>query len=550
MLGSERDDNLADAVADILVLVDADGIVLYINPAGAELLGHPREMLPGRSVFEVVHPDDLDYARTNFAAIRMVRGVHGPIRVRVLTASGEWRTLEMLGSDATSDLGGVVISCRDITDSLREASVEGFDLERLRRLVDASGDLVLLLGRDDTIQYANAAVGPLLGYRPSDVIGRSWLDLVHPDDLHRLADERTLVRTEPGATMRAELRLRKASLGWRRVEVDVVNERDNPAIEGIVVTARDVTLLRRAQERLARALATAEVGVLELDVEGRISEANEVLLRLTESDATELLGRLLWDCFEDADQPPIKAAVEWLLSGEDVATGIEGRWHTHGAEPHWMLCRLTANRDTEQNLVDLTCFLTDISRRKQQEANLRELNEELARYATHDALTDLPNRFLFNDHLTRALGRSQRAGTQMAVLFCDLDWFKEVNDTLGHAAGDDVLVAAADRLRANLRPTDVLARLGGDEFAVLADQLPSTNDVIALANRMVQALGEPIAVAGTKVQIGLSVGIALSKPESTPTSLLQEADRAVYEAKARGRGRYAFPPPPGSAAAQ
>ncbi len=543
MLGFDRYDKLADAVTDVLALVDRDGVVAYINPAGADMLGHPREVLPGHSVFEVVHPDDLLYARTNLDAIAQLAGSHGPIRLRVTTATGDWRTVELMGSNALDDaeLAGIVISGRDITEDLAKRNVDSFDTGRLRRLIDSSGDLLLLLGRDDAIEFVNAAVTPMLGYTPGEVIGRTWLDLVVDEDLEALAEDRIVVRSTPGAAMHSELRLLRADGGTCRVEVHVVNERDNPAIEGIVVTARDVSALRRTQERLAAALAATEVGVLELDDDGCITAANDVLLALVGDDATGLVGQRLELCFAPEDRTAVRAAVEWLATGDESATALEGRWGSE-AEHRWVTCRLSAARDADGRILDLTCFVTDITRRKEQEASLRQLNEELARYATHDALTDLPNRFLFSDHLDRAIARVQRSGSQVAVLFCDLDWFKEVNDTLGHSAGDEVLVAASQRLRTHLRPSDVLARFGGDEFAVLADELPSTTEVIALANRLVQAMAEPIPVAGTTVQLGLSVGVALSTPTSTPTTLLQEADRAVYEAKGKGRGRYAFAP--------
>lgn len=543
MAGADRYDKLADAVSDILLLVDADGVVQYVNPAGALLLGISREEIKGRSIFEPVHPDDLLYARDNFAAMAAGTAPPGTIRLRVITASGDWRTLEMMGANKLDDneLRGIVISCRDITDQIRPSNVTAFDADRLRRLIDASGDLVLLLGRDDAIEFVNATVQPMLGYDPADVLGKPWLDLVLPEDLERLSNDRTELRATPGATMHAEIRLRRSDGGATPVEVHVTNERDNPFIEGMVVTARDVTLLRHAQARLTSALATAQVGVLELDTNGRILTANHVLSTLMDADEQDLGGRELASCFHEDDQTAIRAAVEWLAGGHETATGVEGRWQSStDTAPRWVLCNLSAAHDEDGAMRDLTCFLTDITRRKEQEANLRQLNEELARYATHDALTDLANRFLFNDHLDRALGRAKRTGGQVAVLFCDLDWFKEVNDTHGHAAGDEVLVITADRLRSNLRPSDVLARFGGDEFAVLADDLPSTTEVIALANRLVQAMAEPIPIAGTTVQLGLSVGIAFSTPESTPTTLLQEADQAVYEAKARGRGRYAF----------
>jgi len=158
--------------------------------------------------------------------------------------------------------------------------------------------------------------------------------------------------------------------------------------------------------------------------------------------------------------------------------------------------------------------------------------------ALHDALTGLPNRALFLDRLEHALARAIRGGSEVAVLFLDLDRFKTVNDSLGHAAGDELLCAVSRRIVGCMRAADTAARLGGDEFAVLLEDLDSTHEAVRVAERIIAALEEPIGVADREVFVGASIGIATGAYGAA--DLLRHADVAMYRAKALGKGRYAM----------
>jgi diguanylate cyclase (GGDEF)-like protein len=169
----------------------------------------------------------------------------------------------------------------------------------------------------------------------------------------------------------------------------------------------------------------------------------------------------------------------------------------------------------------------------------REQIDELARQAFHDPLTDLPNRTLFADRLEHALARIRRREQAIAVLLLDLDGFKEINDSLGHEAGDQLLLAVAQRLRACLRPADTVARHGGDEFTILLEEIQSLREVTRVAERIADSLRTPFVLDGHEAQITTSIGIALNGPgESGPEQLLRNADSAMYAAKRAGKARY------------
>lgn len=174
---------------------------------------------------------------------------------------------------------------------------------------------------------------------------------------------------------------------------------------------------------------------------------------------------------------------------------------------------------------------------------LREANDRLAYLATHDVLTGLPNRAFFHERLTRALEQSSESprGASVALLSVDLDFFKLVNDTLGHPAGDELLIAVAGRLTASVRSVDTIARFGGDEFAMLVHGDATSATAQAVADRLITALRAPFLIAGREIKIGASVGISLGvRGETAPDELLREADVALYQAKAAGRGQTSF----------
>jgi len=180
----------------------------------------------------------------------------------------------------------------------------------------------------------------------------------------------------------------------------------------------------------------------------------------------------------------------------------------------------------------------DVAQRCLVEAQLREREKELQHIAFHDSLTGLANRLLFYDRVRHAAATHARDDRTFAVLFIDLDGFKQINDELGHDAGDAVLRMTADRLRALLREGDTVARFGGDEFAVLVEQLHKPEDARSTAKRVVAQLQNPVAIGNLQVKVTASVGIASHRSGADVSDLVRDADIAMYAAKARGKSCY------------
>lgn len=195
---------------------------------------------------------------------------------------------------------------------------------------------------------------------------------------------------------------------------------------------------------------------------------------------------------------------------------------------------ITAIYDESGNPVNYVGISTDINR-------MQHAQSDLERLAHHDGLTDLPNRLLLLSRLEHAIERIHRQGGKGAILFLDLDRFKQVNDTLGHKAGDELLQAVSSRLKGGIREMDMLARLGGDEFVILLEEIYEAESAATVAREIIAGLQMPFKLCGTTVQIGCSIGIAIFPQDGIDAAqLIERADHALYAAKHAGRGMFKF----------
>ena len=245
------------------------------------------------------------------------------------------------------------------------------------------------------------------------------------------------------------------------------------------------------------------------------------------------------------DQPQAKAALKRFVDGKTVTYSSEYRMHCKDGSWKWILDRgMVVSRDADGKPLRMIGTHTDITEKKKDE-------ELVWRQANYDALTGLPNRRLFRDRLQEKLKKARRTGRPVALLFIDLDRFKEVNDSLGHASGDLLLKQAARRISACLREADTTARLGGDEFIVMVSDLTDTRHVERVVQAIVRALAKPFDLDGETATVTASVGIAFYPDDATDgDSLIKSADEAMYAAKLRGRNCYSYFAAPKLASAQ
>ena len=397
-----------------MTITDMDLRFLRVNEAMCRLTGRTEAELLTLGVADITHPDD--QALRDRQVGRLVDGgtEHYAIEKRYIRPDGTTRWARVNVSMIRDANGAPVVLVGQIED-IEAARKAEEDLRAVQRrfqaLVEHSSDIITVFDDTGTILFASPSADRILGYPEGTQLGRSVFELLHPEDVGQAQISLRGSAIEAGAAIAVQLRVRHADGTWRDVETVATNLLDDPDVAGIVMNSRDVT------ER--------------------------------EQAAAEITFR-----------------------------------------------------------------------------------------AFHDLLTGLPNRALLLDRLSHALHRAKRSGDLVAVLYLDLDRFKLVNDSLGHAAGDELLAEVARRLTRAVRPGDTVGRIGGDEFVVVAESVEGVGGARTVAERISGALAAPVLLSsGDEIVVTTSVGIAVST-HHRPDELLQEADTALYRAKEAGRDQY------------
>ena len=444
-------------------------------------------------------------------------GVHGLfITAMSVTAIVNWRLNESLLRDTAEQK-------EKLSEAQAVARLGSWEWDLTSGEVTWSDELYRIFGVDPS------------DFRPSF---EAILALVHPEDREPVRQAVEAARAE-GVPYVVDCRvvLGDGSERWINARGAVTASADGQPL-GMAGTAQEITDRKRAEAQLSETLsllgATLEStadGILVVDQHGHIASFNRRFVEL---------WRLPDSILEAGDDDEALAyVVAQLRHPEKFLEKVRELYSQPEAESHDMIDfkdgRVFERSSKPQRVGGVTVgrvwSFRDVTDRKRLERELKHL-------AFHDSLTDLANQALFRDRVEHALSRTARHPEHMAVLFLDLDNFKTVNDSLGHAAGDELLVAVAHRLRGCLRVPDTAARLGGDEFAVLVEDLTSPADATALAERLIGSLQQPFIVGGVEVFVGASVGIAHNRDELDAGQLLRNADIAMYTAKRLGKGRY------------
>lgn len=410
-------------------------------------------------------------------------------------------------------------------------------LRKLSLVVEQAIDSVFITDPEGRIEYVNPAFEGLTGYRSDEVLGRTPALLRsgnHGADYYK----RLWETVKRGEIFRGTIVNRRKDGGLfyeEKVIAPLKNEQGR--ITHFVSTGRDVTPRIKAEEARARLAAILEatpdlVAILEPDGRLRyVNGAGRKLLGLRDEENVErhtlrdIFPESIVRQFEDHIFPAVERDGAW--SGEILLPMANG---TEIPLSQVVL----AHHDAEGRIEYLSTIGRDLSERKRFEA-------ELHHRATHDQLTNLPNRLFLLDRFGSALDHAQRHGRYVAVLFLDMDNFKRVNDSLGHAAGDQLLQHVAQRLSGCLRSTDIVARHGGDEFAIMVADLAKVEDILIVLKKIRAAFDGPVLVEGQEVYATFSIGIACYPHDGSGVGeLLRHADTAMYAAKAAGSNQYRF----------
>jgi diguanylate cyclase (GGDEF)-like protein/PAS domain S-box-containing protein len=525
-----------------------DGRIVFWNRGAAELYGWSSEEAMGQVAQRLLNsrfPVPLEHIRQ----IVLERGrwsgelVHQTKDGRCIVVASQWQ----LARDAGGEPWAVVEVNNDITgrvaaeESLRESEL------RFRQVAEALPEVVWLTewsdseeadGRRFQVLYASSLFERIWGHPVAALYADPllWLRSIHPDDRDRVV---SLVFAEDGGLeMDCEYRIMRADGAVRVIHAQTLPIRTHGVADHRCVSImEDVTERRQAEYRLRQAAAVYECtaeGVMITDAEARLVAVNRAFSGITGYGEAEVLGRNPRILGSGRHPPEFYRAMWEQVEGEGHWQGeIWNRRKSGEVYPEWLT--ISRVRDDQGRVLNYVGVFSDISLIKRSEEQLRYL-------AHYDPLTDLPNRLLLLSRMDHALSVVAREGGRGAVLFLDLDRFKNINDSYGHPLGDDLLVSVARTLRSRIRDEDTLARLGGDEFVVLMESLQHPEDAAELAQDLLRRLAAPCKLAnGSEVCLTGSIGISLFPDDAArSTELLQHADAAMYQAKENGRNTFQF----------
>jgi diguanylate cyclase (GGDEF)-like protein/PAS domain S-box-containing protein len=393
---------------------------------------------------------------------------------------------------------------------------------RFRALVENSADIIMVLDENHEMQFISPAGPRLLGFNEETLIGQKLDSLVnrpHQDTTNQL------VINANGRMAEVQMTCRDGSHRW--FEMSVANMISESEIQGFVVTASEISAQKQAQLELRRSEARFR-SLVQHDADGIISwisPSASTVLGVEPATATE---HPFISFAHPQDRDDFAALVARMAMTDSLPQSSELRVK-HTTEGFKTLEVTITNLLADPSLEGIVVNAHDVTERKRLEYSLRH-------QALHDDLTGIPNRVLFRDRMEQALARRDDA---LAVLVIDLDDFKTVNDGLGHSTGDELLKVLSFRLQQFLRAGDTAARLGGDEFAVLLAGDLERSEVMAISQRLLRSIEEPVEVQGREIVLHASIGVAYAADmeNATPDTLLRSADLAMYGAKNRGKSR-------------
>ena len=523
-----------DVALDLLCIADLDGHFLKLNTAWEQALGYSCEQLQRGRFLDFVHPEDLPHTHAQIARLAQGECVINFVN-RYRCPDGQYRWLEWHSAPSPSG-ERVYAAARDITEQrAHEQALKAWD-HLLGYIIQHDPNAIAV--HDKELRYIYVSERYLQDYKveQTQLIGYRHYE-VFPDipqkwrEVHRRALAGEVLRCEEDRFERADGRVE-----WTRWECRPWFDQ-HQQIGGIILYTEVITERKQAEMALrqaARVFESTRDGVLITDLDGQMVAVNRAYTEITGYAEHESLGQkpnilksqrhapsfytLLWQCLQTQGH--------W--QGE-----IWNRRKNGELYPQWLTISTVYNE--AQQPTHYVGVFTDISQLKQSEARL----EHMAHY---DPLTNLPNRVLVQSRLQHAIEQAKREKQQLAVLFIDLDRFKNVNDSLGHPTGDALLVAITQRISARLREADTLARLGGDEFLLLMEGVPHGRDAARVAQLILDLLEKPFLLHEQyEIYVGASIGISLYPDDAhSVTHLIQHADAAMYQAKAQGRNTYRF----------
>ena len=526
---------LFDNAVDGIFIADKNGKYLDVNLSGCRMLGYARDELVGKHIVDLIPEQDrerlaesrtfllqnADHSQTAEWTLKSRQGEYLPVELSTrILPDGRWMAM-----------------VRDISERKRiQAELERYAAE-VRDLYENAPCGYHSLDADGMFIRINKTELDWLGYAADELIGKKHVTDLLTEQSRQQFRENFPAFLKTGRLRDLELQMVRKDGSILPVLVSATAAFDE---QGRLLHSRtslfDISALAEAQKKLRQAATVFEHtsdAIIITDGDGIIVAVNKAFTRITGYQPEDVIGknpRLLQSGRQDGD---FYRALWRALEQSGTWQGeIWDRKKFGEIFPAWET--ITAVRDASGKITDYVSVFSDIT-------TIKATEEKLVRLAYHDALTGLPNRLLFNDRMAQALAHAKRHGKRAALMLLDLDRFKLINDTLGHAAGDQLLQIVSARLKQTIREEDTVARLGGDEFAVILNEVADTDSVGLLAQKLTRLISQPLQLDNHVLTVSTSIGIGIYPDDAdNPAALSKAADLALYGAKDKGRNAHEF----------
>jgi diguanylate cyclase (GGDEF)-like protein/PAS domain S-box-containing protein len=516
---------------DAIISKTVSGIVTSWNKGSEKLFGYSAQEMIGNSMLMLFPKDRSNEESFILDLIIAGEKVEHFDSIRI-HKSGKLVDVSVTISPIRDSFGMIIGSSTIARDISRRKQLEGMQ-NQFRAIIEFSDDAIISMAPNGIIQSWNRGAEAIFGYSASEMIGLPVSTLLPPgksddgnDDWEKLKKGEKI---EPLESIRICKDGRPIAVSITTSAIRDARER----IVGISKIIQDITLKKYHETRLqltSSVFTNTNEGILITDAKGTILEVNDSFLRISGYSRNEILGKTPTIFRSSRHDPKFINAIRELLMSTGTYQGEAWSRRKDGSA-YASLLTINLVKDEAGEIKHYVSLISDIT-------PLRKKQEQMEHLAHFDALTDLPNRILLADRLQQAMAHVSRHKQSLAVLYLDLDYFKEVNDKHGHNAGDQLLITVSHRMKDALRNVDTLARIGGDEFVAVLLDVGTPVECNHLAERILHACAEPVLIDGNLLQVSASIGMTIYPQDNTDADeLMRHADRAMYEAKQAGRNR-------------
>ena len=539
----ERYRTVLEQMPDMYYEVDLKGNYTYFNDAFCKFGGGSPEELMNVNFRLVGDPALHDFIYEKFNEVFRTGQPNKGFSYRTVTKDGTVKHVETSVRLLKNEKGKATgFSCfsRDVTERIRLEEELQRSEEKYRTMLEQMQDGYYEVDLKGNYTFANTAAGNILGVPKEQLIGTNYRVLTPPDEADRVFQAYNQVYKSgiPNTGFAHTITIKDGQSILCESSIDVrKNERGE--VIGFKSVVRDVTeskmleaALSLSEEKYRSILEEMEDAYYEVDLSGNFTFVNEATTRHTGYAAEELTKMNFRQVTYEEDINPVFTAFNNVYRSGEPNKGYAHRMVKKDGTVGYVEAAISVSKDKQGAIVGFRCVSRDVTERKM-------LEQKLADMATHDYLTGLPNRILLNDRFQVALAQANRNNYKLGIMSLDLDHFKEVNDTMGHAVGDEFLKAVGIRLSNILRSSDTVARLGGDEFLLLLQEIHYPEDAILIAEKIIDSCKEPLRINGHQLHISTSIGIAIYPDNGEDMdTLMRKSDAAMYFSKRHGGMQY------------